>query len=182
MKKEKTDLRVIKTRASIKRVFLELIKKKPAEKITVTEIAEKAMINKGTFYLHYQDVYALYEETLHDNIIEFVEAIDFYEEFFSNPKEFVGKFIRQIDTDKLENTFPHINPTNTKVPIPQIMMEEMKKRIYELGILKQSIRNDIKLDCILLDLFPVAFRYGKENIDETVEVVSYIIEQLFIKK
>lgn len=183
MKSKKTDLRVIKTKANIKRVFLDLLKKKPPEKITVTEIAEIALINKGTFYLHYQDVYALYEETIHDTIIEFCESIDFYEDFFECPKAFVRKFIQLVVSgNNLEKTFPHIKPADTKVPVPHIMMEEMKRRIYALDILKQTISNDIKLDCILLDLFPVSFRYGKENVDETVAVVSHIIELLFKKE
>lgn len=59
MTQNKTDLRIIKTKASIKREFMTLLQKKPVEKITVTELAEKALINKGTFYLHYQDIYNL---------------------------------------------------------------------------------------------------------------------------
>ena len=47
------DLRIQKTRAAIKSAFLELRRKKPIEKITVTELAKLAEINKATFYLHY---------------------------------------------------------------------------------------------------------------------------------
>ena len=73
MEEKKTDLRIMKTKASIKREFMALLKKKPVEKITVTELAEKALINKGTFYLHYQDIYVLYEEVIHDEIVDFFD-------------------------------------------------------------------------------------------------------------
>ena len=46
------DLRQKKTLAAIRTAFLELLGKKPLEKITVKELAEKAQISKATFYLH----------------------------------------------------------------------------------------------------------------------------------
>lgn len=39
--------------------------KKPLEKITVTELIEDCGINRRTFYYHFEDIYALYEWTLH---------------------------------------------------------------------------------------------------------------------
>ena len=45
---QKTDLRIIKTRRSIKEAFMELILMKPVNKITVTELAERAEDRKST--------------------------------------------------------------------------------------------------------------------------------------
>lgn len=53
------DLRIKKTKRAIRSAFAELIKEKPMEKITVKEIAERAEINKTTFYAHYETVYDL---------------------------------------------------------------------------------------------------------------------------
>ncbi|WP_042204001.1 TetR/AcrR family transcriptional regulator [Paenibacillus camerounensis] len=55
MGKDKVDLRIIKTRRAIKEAFLSLIQSKGYERITVQDIADKAMINRNTFYLHYVD-------------------------------------------------------------------------------------------------------------------------------
>ena len=65
------DLRVKKTRKSIVDAFIELRQIKPLEKITVKELASKAMINKATFYLHYQDIYDL-EDSLESELISSV--------------------------------------------------------------------------------------------------------------
>ena len=46
---QKSDLRVTKTRRLIKATFLELVQAKPVQKITVTELAKRAEISKGTF-------------------------------------------------------------------------------------------------------------------------------------
>lgn len=53
MKKE--DRRVRYTKQIIKETLLEIMKEKPVSRITVSEICKKADINRGTFYLHYND-------------------------------------------------------------------------------------------------------------------------------
>ena len=55
----KTDARVRYTRQIIQHVFIDLLKQKTLNKITVKEICEKAEINRSTFYKHYEDVYHL---------------------------------------------------------------------------------------------------------------------------
>lgn len=62
------DLRVQRTRNNIMNAFIQLRSKKELEKITVKELAELAVINKATFYLHYRDIYDL-SDTLEDELI-----------------------------------------------------------------------------------------------------------------
>lgn len=63
------DLRAQRTRRSIINAFIELRATKPLEKITVKELSEKALINKATFYQHFEDIYAL-SEMLEEEAIE----------------------------------------------------------------------------------------------------------------
>lgn len=49
----KTDLRVIKSRAAIENAFINLVEIKGFHNVTLTEIAEKAMVNRNTIYLNY---------------------------------------------------------------------------------------------------------------------------------
>lgn len=46
----------------IEETFLLLLRKKPIERISVTELCEKAGINRSTFYAHYIDIYDLMEK------------------------------------------------------------------------------------------------------------------------
>lgn len=62
MKELNTDLRVIRTKTSIRNALTELIEEKGFEAITVKDITVKAEINRGTFYLHYQDKYDLMDK------------------------------------------------------------------------------------------------------------------------
>ena len=52
----------IRSRNRIRGVFLELLTEKDFEKITVTDIAKRANLNRSTFYAHYPDIYGLIEE------------------------------------------------------------------------------------------------------------------------
>jgi len=52
---KKTDLRIVRTKQSIRKAFYELIQEKGYEAITIQDIADRAMINRNTFYLHHQN-------------------------------------------------------------------------------------------------------------------------------
>lgn len=56
------DARVRYTRMIIEQCFLELLRDKPVSKVTVTELCEKARINRATFYKHYLDIPDLLEK------------------------------------------------------------------------------------------------------------------------
>ena len=63
------DLRVRRTLEAIRRSFESLLLEKDYEKITVTELAERAMINKKTFYTYYQSLDDLLTE-IQDEVLE----------------------------------------------------------------------------------------------------------------
>ncbi|HJC89307.1 MAG TPA: TetR/AcrR family transcriptional regulator, partial [Candidatus Eisenbergiella intestinigallinarum] len=75
MEKKKTDLRIQKTEQAIRNAFIELRTKKPLEKITVKELCELALINKSTFYAHYEDMYALSEAMEQETVDSIIGSI-----------------------------------------------------------------------------------------------------------
>lgn len=62
----KEDRRTRYTKNLIKDTLLELMHEKSFDKITVTELCRNAEINRGTFYLHYVDIYAVLDELEED--------------------------------------------------------------------------------------------------------------------
>lgn len=50
------------TRQKLTEAFWKLYQERPISKITVKEIAERCGVGRGTFYNHFQDVYAILEE------------------------------------------------------------------------------------------------------------------------
>jgi AcrR family transcriptional regulator len=58
------DLRVRRTRHLLQQAFMELMAEKSFQAITVQDIAERAMVNRATFYDHFVDKYALLEYSI----------------------------------------------------------------------------------------------------------------------
>ncbi|MGJ7909977.1 TetR/AcrR family transcriptional regulator [Neobacillus sp. LXY-1] len=64
------DQRVIRTKQSIKDALMELIEEKGFESITVKDITNRAKINRGTFYIHYQDKFDLMTKCQEEFMLE----------------------------------------------------------------------------------------------------------------
>ncbi|WGZ42851.1 TetR/AcrR family transcriptional regulator C-terminal domain-containing protein [Mammaliicoccus lentus] len=70
------DRRVRKSKAAIKKAFIQLLEDSQIERITIRQISDKADINRGTFYLNYDDKYALLEEMEDEQIADLKKIID----------------------------------------------------------------------------------------------------------
>ena len=60
------DKRILKTKKCLKESMRELMREKPFEKITVTEICKRASTGRVTFYNYYEDKYDLLEDWFED--------------------------------------------------------------------------------------------------------------------
>ncbi len=69
------DLRIRKTRKLIREAFIKLIDSKGFHAITINDIADMAMINRSTFYLHYTDKYDLLQRTMEEAIQNIMELV-----------------------------------------------------------------------------------------------------------
>lgn len=65
-----TDHRTRVTRMLIRKAFMELLKQKPIQSISIKELCAAAGINRGTFYAHYQDIYVLLEQIEADMVAQ----------------------------------------------------------------------------------------------------------------
>ena len=63
----KNDLRVKKTKNALYNTIMELMKAKSFEEIKVSDICNAALINRSTFYAHYNDKYELLKDAI-DNL------------------------------------------------------------------------------------------------------------------
>ena len=87
MKGETLDRRIRKTRRVIRQCLTELLKTKRIQDITVREISEKADINRGTFYLHYRDIFDLMEQIGNELLEELEDVLKHFKasDLLSNP-------------------------------------------------------------------------------------------------
>lgn len=62
MAEKKEDTRIKRTKKLLKEGLTQLILQKSIKKISVRELADLVEINRGTFYLHYKDIYDLVDQ------------------------------------------------------------------------------------------------------------------------
>lgn len=101
---EKKEYRsAVRSRRLINHAFLELLQEKPFEKITVTDIVNRADINRSTFYAHYPDVRGLVEALMDQAVNQSVALVAdlSFQDIFSDPKPFLSG-LSNIGMDNLE--------------------------------------------------------------------------------
>lgn len=151
-----TDRRTAKSKQAIEETFFELLKKKKSlNKITVSEITRIANLGRGTFYLHYQDVYDLYDKI----------EVELFDEI----------------TNIFKESFPSTNPENSKQMAKELTeyIEENKERFCVLTQSNTNAMQNIKKDFNKIVLTESKAIHGNVNSQfdyvEAVFVVSGII-------
>lgn len=151
----KKDLRVIKTQSILYTTLLDLMKEKTFEEIKVSDICSKALINRSTFYSHYNDKY----ELLADLIQELKNALTnklMKNKNISNTKEYYLEMIK-LFLDHIE-----------------------EKRDNYLAIMINN-RNSITMDIIydVLD-HDITSHLKEDNTIESKEIPDNIIAKFYI--
>ncbi len=103
MKDKKTDLRIIKTKNLLYTTLINLLKDYTFEEIKVSDICNKALINRSTFYAHYSDKYELLSSCIQDIRKELAEKLQSNKNI-SNTKEYymemLNLFLSHIDENR----------------------------------------------------------------------------------
>jgi AcrR family transcriptional regulator len=98
---EQTDMRIRRTHHFLQEAMIELVTEKGFDAITVGDIAERAMINRATFYRHYQDKYDLMAKIFEETTTQLVENMkpfrkDTRQSEMENPPEIWIQFFEHI--------------------------------------------------------------------------------------
>lgn len=91
------DSRVKRTKKLIRQGLVTLIKEKSINKITVKELTDCVEINRGTFYLHYKDVF---------HLVECIEN-ELYEEFDAKLSSYTSTQLLTSPVDVCEDFCSH---------------------------------------------------------------------------
>ena len=187
----KSDLRVSKTLRAINNAFMELIVKMPVHKITVTELAKKAEISKGTFYLHYLDIFDLYNKLVKDTVTKIAGSFNPYPDLFTDPESFVRTFmfsqVEPLGKALSAGEYALLLEKNIKFcsDYPQCFIEAFRAEIYSVGKLVPCEENDIKIDFLLNGMLSIIIKYqplSNENVsqmDFIVKFLSAVVKETF---
>lgn len=102
MAQKKVYRSALRSKAWIREAFMQLLQEKNYEKITVTDIVNRAGINRSTFYAHYADVFALVEEIRDEVLAAAVGPLEecLEENIFVNPKPYLQMLSRLISENQ----------------------------------------------------------------------------------
>lgn len=81
----KTDPRVVKTRNSLRKALVYLMRREKIEDISVQKITETASITRGTFYLHYKDKHDFIKSAIKEILDDFFAEVMVVSDDFSLP-------------------------------------------------------------------------------------------------
>lgn len=73
---KKVDLRILRTKKMIFAAFMQLVEEEGFDAVTIQEIADKAMINRTTFYAHFKDKQDLYDQIFTTSMVPFLKILD----------------------------------------------------------------------------------------------------------
>ena len=159
--KEKTDLRIIKTKKILFDALLKLMKKKNFEKIKIADICEEALINRSTFYAHYEDKYELLMALFEEQKISLLEKLDnkentnFSKEYLM---EVLNILINYIDENR--EIYSAILSNNRNGILIDFLIDVIERDVSER--LKDS--NEIKNSNLPIDIIVKFYAGGLINI------------------
>jgi AcrR family transcriptional regulator len=148
MTESKTDPRVLRTRKLIMDAFIELSGKTEFKDITIKDITTEAMINRATFYYHFEDIYDLLEKVLSEVLLVNLNY-DFYQNDELNEETFVTIFESITNFQKSLSSRCHRGYEDT---IARIIREQLEIIFYKM-LLKQNKKEKdeaLKLTAVLL--------------------------------
>ena len=181
---KKEDLRVIKTKRAIRNAFAHLLAEKEVTNITVTDIVNRAEINRKTFYSHYQGVYELVDE-VEDEIVRSVEHVlkelNFVQ-ILTNPYIAFQKI-----TDIINSDYDFYSPLLSMYGNVSLVtkISESLRHMTKKAILSQYPANERELDITLEFAFSGTFTVYQHwfNSDRTMslEALSKLTSDICFK-
>ena len=132
---QKKDKRARRSDAAIRKAFYELLVERDYDKITVTELARRADIDRKTFYLHYASIDDLSDALMHEEVSQLAdkvrasitksgEAIDIhqlYETIGIETIEMIGNRAGVLKYAQLEGVLTRLKP----VVVETIISEDL---------------------------------------------------------
>jgi len=136
-----------RTKEAIKQGYLEWILKNN-KMPHVKELAEELNINRGTFYLHYADVYAVLDDLENDTITNIKKIVVDYQD--QSLLQLIVLIIEHIQTNRA--VFQVLLSSKTETHYTQKLIREMKKFVPKSTIFSQ-IEDDEVRDYITTFIF-----------------------------
>lgn len=176
MTEQKENRSARRSRRLIRQAFEELLTQREFSKITVTDIVERADLNRSTFYAHYPDIYGIVDEMQEEMVqtnMELFQKLEFHN-LLKDPKPYL-----QCITDTMQDNLELMHRlgltenVHRKSEILQEMMEHdiMNHSDIPREVL-QSVMFAIRVHFFLGGIMNVYQRWAEGKLSCTLEELS----------
>ncbi|MGT2932756.1 TetR family transcriptional regulator [Streptococcus catagoni] len=151
------------TKKQMQKALIELLEQKDFEAITTSELCLKAGINRGTFYLHYQDKYDMLDQFKNDILDQLFTILD-DQSIYTDTEKILEKTLWAI---KDNFTFIAAMSKSTYINFNQTMKDFIYKVLLTITDHKKILNN----------YYGIPYHYGLEvYLSSIVAIISLWIE------
>ena len=176
----KEDLRIIKTRHALRETLINLMQNKQFEEIKVADICNTALINRSTFYAHYNDKYELLVDVIDCLKMNLLNDLDKNKNIV-NTREYYIELIKLILNHINEKndiyTMVFLNNYNGILMdiLTDSVMKDINKRIKNSNLKTNGIPIDIFIKFYLGGITSIGIEWlNNKNKYTEGEMLSYI--------
>lgn len=179
--KQKVDLRILKTKNSLYSALAKLLEEMPFEKLKVSDICEKALVNRSTFYAHFADKYELFDAYVKDLkqlLLLELNKNDHYANLKEYYMEMLNLFLGHMEEKK--QIYAAIFWQNKNSIIMDMIYNALKENVQtHLEKMENSnIPSDILTKFYLGAIFSICMEWLTHNVNYTKEELTSFIDQL----
>ena len=181
MEQKKVDRRIAKTKKAIYRAFAELLSEKNINDITIKDIADKADINRKTFYNYYNGIYDLTGE-IENSIIDSFEQVlrdTNINELLHNPYSMFEALTRIINSNL--DFYQHLISIESNSNLVSKLFKSLKTRAKEVisqYTLLDDATLDIVLDFVVSGMFTVFQHWFNSSREHSIDDMAKIVATL----
>ena len=178
---KKIDRRIVKTKKAIYSAFAQLLLKKDGNTITIKDIADKADINRKTFYNYYTGIYELIEEIENKILYSFEQALMDVNitEALHNPNRLFNELTDIINQDI--DFYGHLMRMENNSSLVVKLVGALKSKAKEI-ISKQTRLTpemlDIVLDFVVSGMMKVYQNWFNSDRSQSIEDFSKTVSTL----
>lgn len=181
MGEQKQDRRVVKTKRAIRNALVQLLSEKELEQITVKELADRADINRKTFYNYYNGVHQVIDEIESEIVTacdQAIQEVDFRRDL-KHPSVYFEKLTNILNSDL--DFYGHLCRMRGNQSLVYKITDLLKKKVRD-ALLQQLPCDEQQADIIvdyavtgMIAVYQTWFNSGRsQSIQEISEVLSVL--------
>lgn len=175
------DRRILKTKEAIQHAFFTLIEENKTTKITISDIARRANIDRKTFYLHYNTPIDIIHEFCGQKTREFFDYLE-AEHFFDQPMDTQNIFLAIYNLLEKDLSFYQTLASHSVYDAFWETFKEMcvqnATRVYAKKLDISPLSLDIYIDYTFSGVIAIYRRYLRKDSTYNLEDVSKILNKI----